>query len=63
MEKCEYLLIGLVIGFMITIIGFCIFDGIHQKFCPECGRSYKQDRNYCNYDGTELKLKGVCGEV
>lgn len=62
MERCEYLLIGIVVGFMLTIIGLCIADATHQKFCPECGRHYDNTENYCNYDGTELKLRGNYSE-
>lgn len=27
------------------------------KFCPQCGRQYQRNENYCKFDGTELQWK------
>jgi uncharacterized protein YcfJ len=36
--------------------GALIGDAAMTKFCPECGRSFSSDVQYCPYDGTELKV-------
>lgn len=49
---------GAVIGGVVGAAGGALVgDAMMTKFCPECGRDYGSDVQYCTYDGTELQLK------
>lgn len=37
--------------------GALVGDAMETKYCPECGRDFTSDVQYCTYDGTELKVK------
>ena len=36
--------------------GALVGDAMQAKFCPECGREFGSDVQYCPFDGTELKV-------
>jgi len=37
--------------------GALIGEQMAVKYCPECGRDFPSDVEYCPYDGTQLKYK------
>lgn len=53
-RTAEGALIGGAIG---AAGGALVGDAMDTKFCPECGRDYRSDVQYCTYDGTELQVK------
>ena len=40
-----------------TVGGMLVGEHMDKKFCPQCGRSYTDDKKFCPIDGTELKMK------
>jgi len=37
--------------------GALVGEQMDVKYCPECGRSFPSDVEYCPYDGATLKFK------
>ena len=37
--------------------GALVGDSMETKFCPQCGRDFGSDVQYCPFDGTELKAR------
>ena len=37
--------------------GALVGDSMMQKFCPQCGKTFGSDVQYCPHDGTELKVR------
>ena len=57
MYEIATFLIGLLIGMLIGVILAGNAIGAFNKFCPECGHRYTSEKEYCSYDGSELKEK------
>ena len=53
-KAAEGALIGGAVG---AAGGALVGDSMMTKFCPECGRDFASDVQYCPYDGTELSVK------
>ena len=51
-------IICLAIGFVIGVVMTSKAIDNFNKFCPECGRQYKAEAEYCSYDGSELRMIG-----
>ena len=39
-----------------AVTGAVIADQMTTKFCPECGRQYTSETEFCPIDGTQLKV-------
>ena len=52
-------LIGACIGAFIGMIALAILmDKNYQKFCPQCGHRFENEKTYCPNDGAELLMIG-----
>lgn len=53
-----------IIDFVVVILSIVLVVSIlclllrRTKLCPECGKLYRSNFKYCQYDGTELKTRG-----
>ncbi len=54
-ELIDIIAIVLSIALIVSIL--CLLLR-RTKFCPECGKLYRSNFEYCQYDGTELKTRG-----
>ena len=52
------MILGVIIGFIVVGVRKSEFD----KFCPECGHRYETEKEYCAYDGSELKMIGEAND-
>ena len=49
---------GAAIGAAVGGLGGALAgEQMATKYCPECGRDFPADVEYCPYDGTQLKYK------
>ena len=53
-------LLGICLGIFIGVLILAVsMDKNYQKFCPQCGRHFKNEEIYCPSDGVELLMRKV----